>query len=126
VATVVAILFSGMTMSMPSITPFILIWDFGFTSFMPIPVYLVATWVTVYTIVALLSDKRLTTAGIGMALIAIAGLRLDYSYFALLAMVGTLLIASTSELAKEVELPERDAEVVTAQKSSAPAFRVTL
>ncbi|MBI4496665.1 MAG: hypothetical protein HY689_02040 [Chloroflexi bacterium] len=65
------------------------VWTFGFTLFLPAPVYALALWSFLYTVSALVrggpEDRRLA---LGLTFIALAGLKLDYSYFALLALLG--------------------------------------
>lgn len=70
------------------------VWTFGFTLFLPAPVYALGLWSYLYTVSALAqgtpAERRLA---LGLGFIALAGLKLDYSYFNLLALVGVSFLA---------------------------------
>lgn len=97
VATGVALLYGAATLAQPWMVATLLIWDFSFTSFLPSFIYALGLWLVAYTLVAFLRRPGGERVGLGLALMALGGLRLENSYFTLLALAGILLVAGALE-----------------------------
>ncbi len=91
-ATGLSMLYGGMALAKPKIASAIVMWDIGLSSYLPAVVYVAAVWLLVYTVVLLLSREATQLAGVGLALLALGGLRFDYAYFSLLSLSGLLLV----------------------------------
>lgn len=66
-------------------------WTVGFTGFLPIGLYFVALWLFTATVVGLATGRRAEVWG--LLLVALAGLRWDYTYLSGLALLGFLALA---------------------------------
>lgn len=65
-------------------------WNFAFSAFLPSPLYMAALWLQVYAVVALLRQPQTAGAGVGLGLVALAGFKLDYTYFNLPAGISVV------------------------------------
>lgn len=71
------------------------VWTFGFTLFLPAPVYPLALASLLASIVALVRrGQSERTLAIGLAFMALGGLKLDYSYFLLLALIAVSYLST--------------------------------
>jgi hypothetical protein len=100
-AMVAAGLLAGMWFSVSWLPPTLMIWTVAFTGFLPAPVYIVALGLFVYTLCAsiLNAGGRTAVPAVvpGLALIALGGLRWDFSYYVLLGLLGLLLLAGVHQ-----------------------------
>ena len=88
-ATGAALFYAAFAYFEPTIAKFFVLWDSGFASSVPWPAQAVAIWALIYAVVAALPRP----VGVGLLLIALAGIRLEYTYFSLLALAGFALAA---------------------------------
>jgi hypothetical protein len=106
VAIAVAGLLAGMWFSISWLPPTLMIWTVAFTGFLPAPVYIVALGLFVYTLLALTLNAggRAAVPAVvpGLMLIALGGLRWDFSYYVLLALPGFLLITGSADFRKAI------------------------
>ncbi|MBI2941455.1 MAG: hypothetical protein HYY04_13560 [Chloroflexi bacterium] len=95
----------------PSIFALATMWNFGFTLYLPTVIYALTAGLFTYTLVTLgrSADARRTTA-CGLTLIALGGLKLDYGYFALMALAGYWLLTA-------------DVRAATGRRTSPPGRR---
>lgn len=93
-AALAAVLYTGFMLSQPSIAAFFAIWDMGFGSAIPGALRGLALAGLAYAVVAGLARPGLRLAALGLGLVTLGGLRLDYTYFGLLAAAGFLLLAA--------------------------------
>lgn len=90
VATLGVLLLAGMALGRSWLPAAFAVWNFGFTLFLPFWLYAVALWFYVYTAAACWAsgksgDRRMA---LGLILVALGGLRPDYSYMQRLALLG--------------------------------------
>ncbi len=72
----------------------LVMWNTGFSLWLPAPLYAVGLGVFLYTVLALAQgDAPGRGTAMGLLLIVAAGLKLDYSPYALMALLGCFLIA---------------------------------
>jgi hypothetical protein len=110
-ATGAALFYMAFAFFEPTIAGFFVMWGSGFASSVPWPVQAVALWAIVYAVVSGLPG----TAAIGFLLVALAGIRLEYTYFSLLALAGfTLLALSKTETLPRVEQQLRERPALSA------------
>jgi hypothetical protein len=106
VAIAVAGLLAGMWFGAPWLPPTLMIWTVAFTGFLPAPLYVLALGIFVYTtLVFTLNGGRETALPpvvIGLVLVALGGLRWDFSYYVLLALPGFLLLTGTADFRKVI------------------------
>lgn len=88
-ATGAALFYTAFAYFEPTIAKFFVLWDSGFASSVPWPAQAVAIWALIYAVVAALPRP----AAVGLLVIALAGVRLEYTYFSLLALAGFALAA---------------------------------
>jgi hypothetical protein len=102
----------------PWTTGLAVMWTVAFSLYLPAPVYALAAALFTY---ALLASWRASGAArvraCGLLLIALAGLKLDYGYFALMALAGYLLAAG--------DVPAPSAAVVAGEAAARPAARLS-
>lgn len=103
IATILTIVLAGAYARGAWMVSALAIWDLGFTGFLPPFVYLLAFWLFLYTTVALFHQRSREQQALGLALIALAGIKLDYSYFNLLALSGYALLAWAAPQARAQE-----------------------
>ncbi|MBI3952990.1 MAG: hypothetical protein HY330_00585 [Chloroflexi bacterium] len=94
VAGLVAVLYAGFALAQPSIARFFVIWDFGFGGALGPALHSLALAGLVYAVAAALSTPALRLPALGLWVVALGGLRLDYTYFGLLAAAGFVLLAA--------------------------------
>ncbi len=92
---VVAMLYMGFAVAHPAIARFFVIWDSGFGSAAPPALQAAAMAALVYTVTALLLRRERLLAVAGLTLVALGGLKLDYTYYSLLAVAGFVLLAAS-------------------------------
>lgn len=98
-ATGAALFYTAFALFEPTIAKYFVMWDSGFASATPWPVQAVAIWALVYAVTSALPRQ----AAVGLLLVALAGIRLEYTYFSLLALTGfALLTASARDFATAV------------------------
>jgi hypothetical protein len=90
VAIVVAVLWAGFAASQPHIARFFVIWDLGLSSPLPAWAFAIALAGLVYGVVC----ARSQPAALGFAVVALAGLRFDNTYFALLSLAGFAILTA--------------------------------
>jgi len=130
-ATAIAVTYLALATARPWIASALVIWDFGFSSYLPSFVYALGLGTLVYAVLALARDgRRGALASMGLALVALGGLRLDYVHYSVLAVVGMLLLAlataesrqsgravSGSSVASRVAVPSSVGEVAGADNT---------
>lgn len=92
VGVIGVILLAGLWFSVQWLPPTLMIWSIAFSGYLPAPVYVLALGVWFYTFTSLIRNGRRDQA-LGLALIALGGMRWDLSYYALLALAGFLLLS---------------------------------
>lgn len=105
-AFAVAMLWGGFAASQPHIARFFVIWDLGLSSPLPWWTFAIALAGLVYGVGA----ARRHQSALGFAIVALAGLRLDYTYFALLALVGFAVIVTAPDPGRVFTIPSRPGE----------------
>jgi hypothetical protein len=93
-ATGAALFYTAFAYFEPTIAKFFVMWDSGFASSVPWTAQAIAIWTLVYAIISALPRP----AAVGLLLIALAGVRLEYTYFSLLALAGFALAALSESL----------------------------
>jgi len=88
VGTIGAIVLGGMWFGAAWLPPTMMIWTLAFTGVWSPFVYVPAFGLFLYTLVALAIHVETRQLAIGLLLIALGGLRWDYMYYVLLAMLG--------------------------------------
>ncbi|MBI2966025.1 MAG: hypothetical protein HYY34_07465, partial [Chloroflexi bacterium] len=99
----VAILWAGFAASQPHIARFLVIWDLGLSSPLPLWAFAIALAGLVYGVVG----GRSRPAAVGFAVVALAGLRLDNTYFALLSLAGFAVLTAGHDPAHVLTIPSR-------------------
>lgn len=97
VGVVGAILLAGLWFSVQWLPPTLMIWSVAFTGYLPAPVYILALGLWLYTFTALMKTEGRRYHALGLALIALGGLRWDLSYYVLLALTGFLLLSGAND-----------------------------
>jgi hypothetical protein len=92
-AALAALLYAGFSLAQPSIATFFVIWDLGLGSILPPALHSVALAALVYAVATAVTQPSLRLPALGLGLVALGGLRLDYTYYSLLAAAGFLLLA---------------------------------
>ena len=88
-----AALWSAFMWARPWTLATLVMWNTGFSLWLPPPLYAVALGFFVYTLLALAQEGASAQGtAIGLLLIAAAGLKLDYTPYALMALLGYFLI----------------------------------
>jgi hypothetical protein len=76
----------------------ITMWNFSFSLYLPVPLYALALGSYVYTMLVLWAEGGASRRrAAGLLLIAVAGLKLDYTYYVLLALLGFVLLLETEQ-----------------------------
>jgi hypothetical protein len=89
-------LLTGMWLSVAWLPGTLMIWTLGLTAYLPGIIYIVAGGAFVYTLIALAFARDARAWGLWF--IACAGLRWDYTYSVLLAVMGVWALAQTDRL----------------------------
>jgi uncharacterized membrane protein YecN with MAPEG domain len=102
VAVTSAGLLAGMWFSISWLPPTLMIWTVAFTGFLPAPFYIVALGLFLYALLALTFNggERATPVPavvLGLTLIALGGLRWDFSYYVLLGLLGFLILSGVHQ-----------------------------
>jgi hypothetical protein len=102
VATATASLLAGMWISISWLPPTLMIWTVAFTGFLPAPFYIAALGFFLYALLALTFNggERATPVPavvLGLTLIALGGLRWDFSYYVLLGLLGFLIVSGVHQ-----------------------------
>lgn len=97
VGVVGAILLAGLWFSVQWLPPTLMIWSVAFTGYLPAPVYILALGLWLYTFIALMKTEGRRHHALGLALLALGGLRWDLSYYVLLALAGFLLLSGAND-----------------------------
>lgn len=85
----------------PWILATMVMWNFGFSLWLPLPLYALALGLCSYTIAALAGlESPAPRVAFGLLLVSLGGLKLDYSPYALLALIGFLTLAGPSAAQK--------------------------
>ncbi len=96
VAVIGAIVLSGLWLGVAWLPPTIMIWTLAFTGYLSPPVYVLAFGVFLYTFTSLVLRSETRRFALGWSMIALGGLRWDYPYYTLLALMGFLLLAQNA------------------------------
>jgi len=88
-----AILLAGLWFSVQWLPPTLMIWSVALTGYLPAPIYILAFGLWLYTFTSLMKRENTRRQALGLALIALGGLRWDLSYYALLVLLGFLLLS---------------------------------
>lgn len=97
-ATVTMLFVGGFLYVDPWLARTISVWTLFFTAYLPPWMYVLASGAWVYAVFTLLRlgvGRKRFTAATGLILLAVGGLKPDYSYFALLGLLGLLLLAES-------------------------------
>ena len=87
-------------MANPALTSLFSTWVFGYTLFLPFPIYAAALWLYANTIIRMLKVKE--EVAYGLIFIFLAGRNLQSVYLTLIAILGIFLIISYVHLGKKV------------------------
>jgi hypothetical protein len=90
----VALLYTGFSVAHPDIAKYFVIWDSGFGSWAPAGIHAVALFALTYAVVSGLKRRETVLAATGLLLVALGSVKLDYTYYSLIAMSGFLLLAA--------------------------------
>lgn len=94
VAAMIAGGFFALAWARPWILATMVMWNTGFSLWLPYSLYAVALGLYVYTVLALLGQgHEARRAAYGLLLLALGGLKLDYSPYALMALIGYVNLA---------------------------------
>lgn len=75
-----------------------LMWNWGFSLWLPLPLYAVALATFLYTVLALLASRpSAPLVPMGLLLVGLGGLKLDYTPYMLLALIGFLGLGAPQE-----------------------------
>ena len=99
-SSIPAILFIGAYLANPALTSLFSTWVFGYTLFLPFPIYAAALWLYANTIIRMLNVKE--EVAYGLIFIFLAGRNLQSVYLTLIAILGIFLIISYVHLGKKV------------------------
>jgi len=120
-ALVAVALFSGLVAFQRPIASAMAMWNFSFSLFLPLPLYAAALGSYAYAVLGLWSRGGLARQkALGLLLIALGGLKLDYTYYQLLAVVGFLALLQAYEAA-----PAADSLVSPGNATKAAATRAS-
>ena len=104
-AALVAILWATLFWLRPWTLATLVMWNTGFSLWLPSPFYAVGLGCFLYTMAGLAQggppEKR---AALGLLLLGAAGLKLDYSPYALMALLGCFLLATSSGFAGQITI----------------------
>ncbi len=105
VATVLTALFLALALVRPWLVSTLAMWTVTFSLFLPFPVYALALGLFVYGVAALAQgDLDQRRQAYGLVLIALAGLKWDYSYLSLLSILGFMLLTFDKLQPRSVQL----------------------
>lgn len=93
-ATAVTALAGGFYWSSPWMASALAIFDVAFTLYLPIYLYFAALWTAIYAVISLFAQPGARLAAIGLALMSLSGLKLDYLNYSLQGLTGFLLLAA--------------------------------
>ncbi len=93
VGVIGAVVLAGLWFSVSWLPPTLMIWSVALTGYLPAPIYILAFGLWLYTFTSLIKYNDARRRALGLALIALGGLRWDVSYYALLALIGFLLLS---------------------------------
>ena len=99
-SSIPAILFMGAYLANPVLTSLFSTWVFGYTLFLPFPIYAAALWLYANTIIRMLKVKEEVVYG--LLFIFLAGRNLQSVYLTLIAILGISLIISYVNLGKKM------------------------
>jgi hypothetical protein len=88
----VAVMYLGFAVAHPEIAKYLVIWDTGFGSSAPAALHAVALLTLTYAAAALLLKRENILAATGLLLVGLGGLKLDYTYYSLIAVTGFILL----------------------------------
>ena len=113
----VVMLFTGLAAFQHPIAAAVTMWNFSFSLFLPLPVYALALASYCFTVLALWSRGGIRQQrALALLLVAFGGLKLDFSYYQLLSLVGFLALLQTYEDEPLEQVPsERTAVMSTAE-----------
>lgn len=94
------VLFVGAYLTNPALTALFSTWVFGYTLFLPFPLYAAALWLYADTIIRMLKVKE--EVAYGLLFIFLAGRNLQSVYLTLLAILGVFLLTRHAHLQKKV------------------------
>lgn len=80
----------------PGVAAALAMWNQSFTGYLPFVIYPLAVGLYIFNIMALYKSPGYKAIAIGLTLIALGGLRLEYNYFNLVALTGFLLLARSA------------------------------
>ncbi len=124
VATLGGALLVGMALGRPWLPSAFAIWNFAFTLFLPFWLYVIALWLYLYTLAACWASGQPIhrEVALGLALVALGGLRADFSYTQRLALLGLWQLGYHSpDLPTRITAPQRASERETTQPAAGPA-----
>lgn len=98
VSVIGGIILGGMWLGAAWLPPTIMIWIFALTGYLYFPVYVLAFAVFLYTLATFALRSETRYLAIGLGLIALGGLRWDYPYYVLLALIGVIMLAQNAPL----------------------------
>jgi hypothetical protein len=91
----------GLWIGVPWLPRTLMIWSVAMTGFLPGVVYVLALGIWLAAFAALIRHRASRQTALGMALVALGGLRWDFSYYVLLSVTGMLLLCTASEAGKD-------------------------
>ncbi|MCX6023486.1 MAG: hypothetical protein NTZ05_17495 [Chloroflexi bacterium] len=98
------------------------VWTFGFTLFLPGPLYALALGVFLYTLRSLAQGNAAGRRfALGLALLGLAGLKVDYSYFNLLALLAMCMLTGVGQPAGQGAVAAGAALTATGRRAAAGA-----
>ncbi len=95
-------LFVGAYLVNPGLTALFSTWVFGFTLYLPFPLYAIAIWLYADTIIKMLEVKE--EVAFGLLFIFLAGRNLQSVYLTLLAIIGIFLLTRYAYFKKKVDV----------------------
>jgi len=95
------ILLSGMGLRVGWLPPTIMIWTFALTGYLPLPAYALALTLFLYTLTSLALQTETRYLASGLILMALGGLRWDYPYYVLLAVLGVVMLTQCTTETRE-------------------------
>jgi len=97
VGVIGAVLLAGLWFSVRWLPPTLMIWSVALTGYLPAPIYILAFGLWLYTFTSLVKREDTRRRALGLALIALGGLRWDLSYYALLALTGFMILSNVTD-----------------------------
>jgi hypothetical protein len=97
VGVIGAVLLAGLWFSVRWLPPTLMIWSVALTGYLPAPIYIIAFGLWLYTFTSLVKREDTRRRALGLALIALGGMRWDLSYYALLALTGFMFLGNVVE-----------------------------